>query len=157
MIFLAEIDRGKRFRVLAIGTRHSNGRERVPFWELRASLSQRCPNDLAQLDRLLAHTKEIGPPFASGKAKRLTDSALYELRTHRGTRVFWIYGPEKSVVLLHGYHKQGWEIPRHELRRAQVSACALAGADFRTLVAAAGHHHRAIRDRADLCATNHQQ
>jgi hypothetical protein len=101
---------------------------------LRAVLARKCPRDLVQLDRLLAITKDLGPPFMLGKAARVADSELYELRTHRGARVFWLYGPRESVILLCGYRKQTVGMPRHELARAEAWADALAQNDPKSLI-----------------------
>lgn len=137
MLFLTEIARGLRCQVFALGNQEEAGRPNVPYADLRAVLARKCQRDLAQLDRLLAITKDLGPPFMLGKAARVADSELYELRTHRGARVFWLYGPRESVILLSGYRKQTVSMPRHELARAEAWASALAQNDPKSLISVA--------------------
>ncbi|MEZ0257647.1 MAG: type II toxin-antitoxin system RelE/ParE family toxin [Chthoniobacter sp.] len=148
MLFLAQIDRGLRCNVYALGALNEEVRVNLPYADLRALLGRKCSRDLAQLDRLLGVTKDLGPPFALGKAARVTDTGLYEIRTRRGTRLFWIYGPDRAVILLNGYQKQKWAIPRHELARACSWADALARQDLSALLAAARPMGSAIASAA---------
>jgi len=148
MLILAEIASGLRCRVLALGTEGVRRRVNVPYLELRRLLERNSPHDLAQLDRLLTITKDLGPPFALGKAARITDSELYEIRTRRGTRLFWVYGPQQSVILLSGFRKQKWGLLHTELARARAWASALARSDLPALLAGA----RELSDAAALHA-----
>lgn len=147
MLFLTEIARGLRCQVFALGNQDETGRPNVPYADLRAVLARKCRRDLAQLDRLLAITKDLGPPFMLGKAARVADSELYELRTHRGARVFWLYGPRESVILLCGYRKQTVGMPRHEFARAEAWASALAQNDPKSLISVA-RPFRSVADRS---------
>ncbi len=137
MVFLADLGRGARCRVLAVGARGPAGRTYVPYFAFCETLAQNHAQECALIARLVANTQSFGPPFSAGKAKRLTNTILYELRTRRGSRLFWIYGPQGSVILLNGFQKKSWSIPTREMQRANSWARALACSDAETLVAAA--------------------
>ncbi len=134
MVFLADLGRGARCRVLAVGARGPAGRTYVPYFAFCETLAQNHAPERALIARLVANTQSFGPPFSAGKAKRLTNSILYEMRTHWGSRIFWVYGPQRSVILLNGFQKKRWRIPSRELERANTWAQALACVDIRALM-----------------------
>jgi len=118
-LFLQEIARGARFRILALGFRSPRGREKLPYSEICHEVGQTNPKELASLQRILERTKDHGPPFSAGQARRLNDSELCEFRTRGGLRIFWVFDRGHSIVCLCGYRKAGQRLPLHERERAE--------------------------------------
>lgn len=120
MIELVSVARGARFRIFAVGVRNDEGKMTLPYLELRELLAYMDPADMIRLDRVLERAADHGPGFSSGQAKRLRDVDLYEFRTRRGTRLFWIYGAQQTILCLSGYVKQSTNTPKGEIIRAEL-------------------------------------
>lgn len=118
-MFLAEVAQGSRFRILALGCDRSEGREKIPYLDFREQLARKRPRELEQLDRIFDRAKEHGPGFANFQARRLRDAEVFEFRSRGGARLFWCFGPDRSIVCLNGYLKQGRRAPTREVEQAK--------------------------------------
>jgi hypothetical protein len=92
MIVAYQINRGARFRLIAIG-RQEDEKIHLPYFEFQREAIRRTANDWPKLVRILDYVVDAGPPKDSEKSKQLREG-IFEFRTKGGLRLLWFYDEE---------------------------------------------------------------
>ena len=116
MIVAYEINRGARFRLIAIG-RQEHGKIHLPYFEFQQEALRRAPNEWPKLVRILDYVVEAGPPKDAEKSKPLREG-IFEFRTKGGLRLLWFYDEGRVVICVNGYIKQGQKTPSQQIDEA---------------------------------------
>ena len=116
MIVTYEINRGTRFRLIAIGTQQSE-KITLPYFEFQQEAMRRAPKEWPKLVRILDYFVESGAPKSAEKSKQLREG-IFEFRTKGGLRLLWFYDEGRVVICVNGYIKQGQKIPPNEINEA---------------------------------------
>jgi Gp49-like protein DUF891 len=104
MIVAYQINRGARFRLIAIGTQEDE-KIRLPYFEFQQEAERRAASEWPKLVRILDYVAEAGPPRDAEKSKQLRDG-IFEFRTKGGLRLLWFYDEGRVVICVNGYIKQ---------------------------------------------------
>lgn len=116
MIVAYEINRGARFRLMAVGT-EDNDKVHLPYLDFQEQALQKAPSEWPKLVRILDYTVASGPPRDPEKSKFLRDE-IFEFRTKGGLRLLWFYDEGRVVICVNGYIKQGQKTPAAEINAA---------------------------------------
>src|SRR6266487_4455068 len=116
MIVAYEINRGARFRLIAIG-RQEHGKIHLPYFEFQQEALRRAAKEWPKLLRILDYVVETGAPKSAEKSKQLREG-IFEFRTKGGLRLLWFYDEGSVVICVNGYIKQGQKIPSQQIDQA---------------------------------------
>ena len=116
MIVAYEINRGARFRLIAIGTQEGE-QIHLPYFEFQQEALCRAPREWPKLVRILDYVVDAGPPKDAEKSKPLREG-IFEFRTKGGLRLLWFYDEGRVVICVNGYIKQGQKTPPQEINDA---------------------------------------
>ncbi len=116
MIVAYQINRGARFRLIAIGTQEHE-KVHLPYFEFQQEALHRTPKEWRKLVRILDYFVEAGPPKDTEKSKQLREG-IFEFRTKGGLRLLWFYDEGRVVICVNGYIKQGQKTPPQPLNEA---------------------------------------
>ncbi len=116
MIVAYEINRGARFRLIAIG-RQEHGKIHLPYFEFQQEALRRAAKEWPKLLRILDYVVEAGAPKSAEKSKQLREG-IFEFRTKGGLRLLWFYDEGSVVICVNGYIKQGQKIPSQQIDQA---------------------------------------
>jgi putative component of toxin-antitoxin plasmid stabilization module len=116
MVVVYEINRGTRFRLVAIGTQE-NERINLPYFEFQKEAMRRAPKEWPKLARILDYVVQSGAPKSAEKSKPLREG-IFEFRTKGGLRLLWFYDEGRVVICVNGYIKQGQKTPAQQINEA---------------------------------------
>jgi hypothetical protein len=116
MLVAYQINRGARFRLIAIGTQEDE-KIRLPYFEFQQEAMRRAPNEWPKMVRILDYVIEAGPPKDAEKSKQLREG-IFEFRTKGGLRLLWFYDEGRIVICVNGYITQGQKTPRQQIVEA---------------------------------------
>jgi len=116
MIVAYEINRGARFRLIAIG-RQEHGKIHLPYFEFQQEALRRAAKEWPKLLRILDYVVETGAPKSAEKSKQLREG-IFEFRTKGGLQLLWFYDEGSVVICVNGYIKQGQKIPSQQIDQA---------------------------------------
>ena len=116
MLVAYQINRGARFRLIAIGTQEDE-KIRLPYFEFQQEAMHRAPKEWPKMVRILDYVIEAGPPKDAEKSKQLREG-IFEFRTKGGLRLLWFYDEGRVVICVNGYIKQGQKTPPQEINDA---------------------------------------
>jgi len=116
MLVAYQINRGARFRLIAIGTQESE-KIHLPFLDFQEEATSREPHEWPKLVRIMDYTADAGPPKDEEKSKPLREG-IFEFRTKGGLRLLWFYDEGRVVICVNGYIKQGQKTPRQQIDEA---------------------------------------
>lgn len=116
MLVAYQINRGARFRLIAIGTQEDE-KIRLPYFEFQQEAMHRAPKEWPKMVRILDYVIEAGPPKDAEKSKQLREG-IFEFRTKGGLRLLWFYDEGRVVICVNGYIKQGQKTPRQQIDEA---------------------------------------
>ena len=116
MIVAYQINRGARFRLIAIGTQEHE-KVHLPYFEFQQEALHRAPKEWPKLVRILDYVVEEGAPKDAEKSKPLREG-IFEFRTKGGLRLLWFYDERRVVICVNGYIKQGQKIPSKQIEEA---------------------------------------
>jgi phage-related protein len=116
MLVAYQINRGARFRLIAIGTQEDE-KIHLPYFEFQQEAMHRAPNEWPKMVRILDYVIEAGPPKDAEKSKQLREG-IFEFRTKGGLRLLWFYDEGRVVICVNGYIKQGQKTPRQQINEA---------------------------------------
>ena len=116
MIVAYQINRGARFRLIAIGTQEHE-KVHLPYFEFQQEALHRTPKEWPKLVRILDYVVEAGAPKDAEKSKPLRQG-IFEFRTKGGLRLLWFYDERRVVICVNGYIKQGQKIPSKQIEEA---------------------------------------
>ena len=116
MLVAYQINRGARFRLIAIGTQEDK-KIRLPYFEFQQEAMRRAPNEWPKMVRILDYVVEAGPPKDAEKSKQLREG-IFEFRTKGGLRLLWFYDEGRVVICVNGYIKQGQKTPSQQIDEA---------------------------------------
>lgn len=105
---LEEFYSGKAHRIL----RYVLPSGRSPVDDFLEGLDAR---DQSRMVALITSSANSGPPLRNQqKCKQVEGYKFYEFKTH-GQRIFWCWGPGRTIVLFHAFTKRQDRIPPSEL------------------------------------------
>jgi hypothetical protein len=116
MIVTYQINRGARFRLIAIGTQKDE-KIHLPYFEFQQEAIRRAANEWPKMVRILDYVVEAGPPKDAEKSKQLREG-IFEFRTKGGLRLLWFYDEGRVVICVNGYIKQGQKTPNQQIDEA---------------------------------------
>jgi len=116
MLVTYQINRGARFRLIAIGTQEDE-KIRLPYFEFQQEAMHRAPKEWPKMVRILDYVIEAGPPKDAENSKQLREG-IFEFRTKGGLRLLWFYDEGRVVICVNGYIKQGQKTPRQQIDEA---------------------------------------
>ena len=96
MLVAYQINRGARFRLIAIGTQEDE-KINLPYFEFQQEALHRAPKEWPKMVRILDYVIEAGPPKDAEKSKLLREG-IFEFRTKGGLRLLWFYDEGRVVI-----------------------------------------------------------
>ena len=116
MVVAYQINRGARFRLIAIGTQEDE-KINLPYFEFQQEAMRRASKEWPKLVRILDYVVEAGPPKNAEKSKQLREG-IFEFRTKGGLRLLWFYDECRVVICTNGYVKQSQKVPAQVINEA---------------------------------------
>lgn len=98
---------GARYLVLAYAPSDRAG-------HVKAYLNSLSERERKRVAALIERSAEHGPPRSKERCRKVAGEDFWEFKAYQ-QRIFWCYGKERQIVLLHGFTKQDDRTPKAQL------------------------------------------